>query len=415
MRRSERLQASAPLVPPLVMALLLALAACGPASGASTTPVASTPTATPRPCSTWATVASGGPAPYAQSRLLAVAALSPSQAWAVGETFTNDTPVAVATLTERWDGSAWRMVPSAGGAALNGVAAVAANDVWAVGAWPGPAESTPASERHATILRWDGTRWTSVAAADTGASIATLQAVTAVSAHEVWAAGYLTTESGEELPLVERWDGSTWRTVAIPNPPGGSGTHLLAITRIPGTDQLWASGLSLVQEPTVDYALPLLERWDGSAWSVVPGPSLPAGSYGAVLNGVVALSATDAWAVGSYTASDRSIRALAAHWDGSTWKLASGPDVLGHLSAVAAASAHDVRATGYQFTGAGGTVQSALIEEWDGQAWRMAQNDPAPPRSAVSGVAPDLAGGYWAAGDAFSSASVYQALIMRCG
>jgi hypothetical protein len=72
------------------------------------------------------------------------------------------------------------------------VAAVSANDVWAVG-HPG------------LIEHWDGTRWTVVAGA---ANYFNIEAVAAVAGGDLWTAA-------EDAPPTAHWDGATWMTVPI--------------------------------------------------------------------------------------------------------------------------------------------------------------------------------------------------------
>ncbi len=71
-------------------------------------------------------------------RLNAVAAISSNDVWAVG----GDTDFLITAIIEHWDGKAWSLVPSptyvssndSGGAyRLNAVAAISTSDVWAVG------------------------------------------------------------------------------------------------------------------------------------------------------------------------------------------------------------------------------------------------------------------------------------------
>ena len=72
--------------------------------------------------------------------LNAVAAISANNVWAVGY-FTDDSTNVQQTLTAHWDGTGWTQVPSpnAGAAAnlLLGVSAASADDVWAVGWYRG--------------------------------------------------------------------------------------------------------------------------------------------------------------------------------------------------------------------------------------------------------------------------------------
>src|SRR5205085_8696320 len=65
-----------------------------------------------------------------------VAAVSANDVWAVGYSGCCDR---ANSLIEHWDGSTWKIVPSPNPGAydneLNGAAAVSANDVWAVGTY----------------------------------------------------------------------------------------------------------------------------------------------------------------------------------------------------------------------------------------------------------------------------------------
>ena len=103
------------------------------------------------------------PNPNVQGNTLnAVAAISPSDAWAVG--YQNDNNLNQSrTLTQHWNGTNWtRMAtPSPGGidetSALLGVAAAGAHNIWAVGYYNTLVgiDKVP----HTLILRWNGTRW----------------------------------------------------------------------------------------------------------------------------------------------------------------------------------------------------------------------------------------------------------------
>lgn len=105
--------------------------------------------------------------------LLGVAAISPADAWVVG---TDLTPNGGSkTLTLHWDGTSWTRVPAPDPPAripdppapipdpptnppdnvLNGVSAVSASDVWAVGY-----HQDAIGNRYTLILHWDGTAWT---------------------------------------------------------------------------------------------------------------------------------------------------------------------------------------------------------------------------------------------------------------
>jgi hypothetical protein len=94
-----------------------------------------------------------------------VAATSATDVWAVGTS--GRLPRGRAhNLIEHWDGSSWKKMPSPSPGAfssLTGVAAVSPTDAWAVGAWQlthnGYPACLPKCSFHPLILHWDGTRW----------------------------------------------------------------------------------------------------------------------------------------------------------------------------------------------------------------------------------------------------------------
>ena len=81
-----------------------------------------------------------------------VAAVSASSAWAVGFAGAGPTD---RTLTERWNGTSWHEVPSptppgkVSDGRLLGVAAISPSNAWAVGTW----------DTHCLVVRWDGAAW----------------------------------------------------------------------------------------------------------------------------------------------------------------------------------------------------------------------------------------------------------------
>jgi len=58
-----------------------------------------------------------------------------------------------------------------------------------------------------------------------------------------------------------------------------------------------------------------LLRWNGSAWTKAPGPSLGQGRF---LEAVSAISASSAWGVG---VNEPSFKTLIMRWNGTAWKV----------------------------------------------------------------------------------------------
>src|SRR2546422_1028175 len=74
------------------------------------------------------------PTPGFYNYLFGVAAVSANDVWAVGRWDTQEE--IVSTLIEHWDGTTWQVIQSPNAASytyLNGVAVISANDIWAVG------------------------------------------------------------------------------------------------------------------------------------------------------------------------------------------------------------------------------------------------------------------------------------------
>src|SRR5207248_10560342 len=122
----------------------------------------------------------------------------------------------------------------------------------------------------------------------------------AVAATDGCAVGQCSGSPSAWPTLTWPWDGSSWSRVPSPN-QGTSRNDLFAVSAVSSND-VWAVGFDW-QFATLEE--PLTLHWDGSTWSVIPGPN----TYGR-LEGVAAISSNDVWAVGA---------AGTLHWDGSQW------------------------------------------------------------------------------------------------
>ena len=127
----------------------------------------------------------------------AVAAISGTDAWAVGFQNENQLNGA-RTLTEHWDGARWNVVssPNPGstprcqgantGNILNAVAAVSSNNVWAVGF-----SFDCSSDLKPMILHFDGVKWSVLKSPPLGTNDnSALNGITAIAADNIYAVGY---------------------------------------------------------------------------------------------------------------------------------------------------------------------------------------------------------------------------------
>jgi hypothetical protein len=319
------------------------------------------------------------PSPGSTNFLQGVAASSSTDAWAVGYDYdANDHQF---TITQHWDGNKWSLTPSPSpgtgrkcgdpayaGNTLYGVAAVASNDVWAVGQICTYSNSLTLTEH------WNGTQWTVIPSPnEPGQNADTLVAVAAVATNDVWAVGNYEILGGYHWnTLVEHWDGTKWSVVESPNPSGAYESFLNAIAVVSPAD-IWAVGYS-VGNNLQTYQVPLIEHYDGQSWTIVPSP-FPAPSDYNALYGLTAISANDVWAVGyaNENTHGQNGEALIEHWDGTQWNLVDSP-IAGNatlLLAATALSSTDVWSVGYIQTG---SVQFLPVtEHWDGTSWRVAR------------------------------------------
>jgi hypothetical protein len=339
----------------------------------------------------------------ASNELFGVSVASPGGVWAVGVTLPSGGPAR--TLVERWQGRAWRTVPSpdrpSAGSFLNAVVARSASDAWAVGL-----SRSPGGPARTLILHWDGRRWAITASPNAGAGDNSLVSVAAVSARSAWAVGYRDA-SGVYRSLVEHWDGDRWTIVRLPW-LGGPGNGLNAVDAA-ASGTVWAVGGSArARGPSQ----PLVLRLHGRSWSAVPAP---ASLHSAALNGVGAWGRRAAWVVGA-TSSSGGDRAFGLHTDGRDWRVVPiGPAAAlsVDLNAVWAATPDDAWAVGSSFDG---RWYRPLVEHGAGRRWSSV---PAPGIPGYDGrlmaVAGFAGGELWAVGSASRGAGPQRALILhRC-
>ncbi|MFG2131230.1 hypothetical protein ACGFNV_25890 [Streptomyces sp. NPDC048751] len=178
-------------------------------------------------------------------------------------------------LTERWNGSSWRVVPAPTpkqslGASLLDVEDFSPSNAWAVGyaqildgTVPDPDGGLPHQLDHfePVVRHWDGTAWQVVNMPDVADSWY-LQSMTAVSPHDIWAVG----RTQDLKPVVVHYDGTSWSHVPVPAASG----ELRSVVAS-GPHDVWAVGGMRNADDTGAEALAL--RFDGTAWHRVPMPA----------------------------------------------------------------------------------------------------------------------------------------------
>jgi len=267
----------------------------------------------PATCGVWSKVSSPN-AGTSTNFLYGVAAISSTDVWAVGEYSNGNGGL---TLVEHWNGAHWKVVASPNvnnslSDSLSGVAAIAANNVWAVGSY------YDASNTQQTLIEhWDGAKWSIVQSQGMGG----LNGVAAIASNDVWAVGSISVNNIQYL--TEHWNGSSWSVVSSSGP--GLVINILNGIAAISANNVWAVGDDADSAtPSAQYR-PLIEHWNGSSWSVVTSPVKGTSDF---LSGIAAVSASNVWAVGN----DRTILdpygpyfTFIEHWNGSAWRVIKSP------------------------------------------------------------------------------------------
>jgi len=305
----------------------------------------------------WSMITSPDPSPT-QNRLLGVAALASNNVWAVGS-FINPAVGNLQTLLLQWNGSSWAVVagentrPSGLGFELAAVSAIGASDIWSVG-----------NDSHTLAEHWNGANWSMVTSPNAGVGQNVINAISGAASADAWEAGDFAFGT-EKRTLLEHWDGARWSL--IPSANSDKRTNVLNGVVAIAPSNAWAVGAA--DSGIVADQVTLILHWDGTTWSVVPSPSPGTAGLNA-LWGVAANSATDIWAVGNATNSGSNAQVLIEHWNGSTWTVIPGANVAGTnngLYGVAALGPSNVWAVG--FSGSG--TFAPLVEHWDGLSWSI--------------------------------------------
>jgi hypothetical protein len=290
--------------------------------------------------------------------LQGASALNNSDAWAVGAQIADAEQPPAPAVAYHWNGTTWSLTPTPNlgvAVGLESVSASSPTDAWAVGGINlGPRD-------HGTLIEhWNGSTW-SVAQenAETGQGVQ-LDGVVGLSSTDAWAVG-------DSSGLVEHWNGKTWRLVTLPDPSftPAAGQAISAVS----AKNLWILGFTVNSATGVATSESL--HFNGTSWTAAPLQQPNATNFG--LNSLSAISAKDIWAVGqvrpSSTAANGST--LIEHYNGTAWSIVPSPTpgFDPTLTGVAGRSATDAYAVGNELPSANGGPEQALILRWDGKSW----------------------------------------------
>ncbi len=260
---------------------------------------------------------------------------------------------------------------------------------------------------------WDGSAWSIVSpATPPGAVSAGFNAVQCIDSTDCVAVGGWGTSDIPSVfhTLVERWDGSTWSVMTSPDAAGSTNSQLQGVSCW-SSDGCFAVGAAGVGSPATTFD-PLTEKWDGTVWSTVGAGSSGVSSR---LTGVSCTGDSFCQAVGSSNPANPTVQVtLAERWDGTAWTIDPSPN---ETTSTGLTGVSCLRSDWCAASGAGqlGTTQSVL-EHWDGTDWAIA-NSPAVGASGtlLNGVSCADGGTCMAVGEATAAGNVRIPIALSTG
>jgi hypothetical protein len=202
-----------------------------------------------------------------------------------------------------------------------------------------------------------------------GATTSYLTDLSCSSAKDCTAVGTYASSSGTYTPYALRWDGTQWSLQSVPSPAGAQATDLDGVNCVTAKSCV-ASGV--VTYPSTDpyssNASTLIERWDGTSWTIEKTANPYTSGYTQELYSVSCSARIDCTAVGDYNGTTTGT--IAERANGKKWSIQPTPtdQINGdQLTGVACPATSSCVAVG---EGAPGVP---LAEQWDGTSWTQDQ------------------------------------------
>jgi len=306
------------------------------------------------------------------------------------------------TLVELWNGTAWSIVssPDRGKSSneLNAVSCKSTTFCVAVGDYSSHGFDT-------LVEMWNGSHW-SLTTSPEADLYTDLYGVSCTSTRFCEAVGYYT-NTAMEGTLVETWNGTSWSITPSPN-PSITATAYRGVNALNGVSCTSARFCEAAgyDNNSSNVARSLVEKWNGSAWSVATTHDKGSGTN--TLDGVSCKSPTFCVAVGDY-ASGGFFDTLVETWDGSSWSITASPNPSddNYLYGASCTSSSSCVAVGYY---ANPAVTQTIVESWDGTGWSTTSSPDPSKGSFLRGVSCTTASHCVAVGD-YSNGSVDQTLV----
>jgi len=243
-------------------------------------------------------------------------------------------------------------VPTPGtGSELLSVACTSARRCWAAGDY----QNTNTDTTRHQLLRWNGQRWRLVTLPRLHRQ-SSLTSVSCASARNCLAVGAVLDRSGNSARAeVLRWNGTNWSVA-----PGPAGFDSLTAVACTPTGDCWAVGSQNGPGAAV--------RWNGHGW----GAPVTFSAFKAPA-AITCVTDSDCWLAGDYVKPNSiNLGNLVMHWNGRAWSGARVPQPTSgnQLAAITCTSPGDCWAAGSDTTPAGRSRNEAL--HWNGRRWALA-------------------------------------------
>jgi len=323
----------------------------------------------------WSTQTTPNPTPRTENELADVSCSSSTKCIAGGTDAYRSKG-----MLQAWNGTEWKIVNSDLDGRLSALSCGSGTSCMGVGY-----RGLPGSEMRAWKMTEESAKaWSApitVPPTPAGASIVLLRDVACASTTYCVAVGYYF--DTEYKPLVEKWNGSSWSLQSAPNPSEGSGLNQMLSVSCASATFCAATGQAAGK--------PVATTWNGTTWSVAL-LAKPGGAETATLEGVSCISATACSAIGKYVEAGKS-RALAEAWNGSTWTQQTIPSsgesgtFLSNITCISSSSCIAVGSSVPKWKNVEEEEErKTLVESWNGSSWAIVPSTNPQPFSLLSAI-----------------------------
>jgi hypothetical protein len=269
--------------------------------------------------------------------LLAGAAVSANDAWAVGDEF----GITSLPLIVHWNGQSWSKAATTGITNVQLAAVVAtARETW-VSATP---DGSPAD-----IYRLSGSRWAKAPSPAVPNAL-----IAGGPGGQVWAVG-------QTVSKLARWTGTAWHLYQTGLTTTNNGSFFISALGFEGSTDGWAVG--------EDGGPALVLRWNGTSWHKTAAPALPTGASSGDLTSVL-VTPSGVWATGQLQPqAGGAPENWLVHWNGSSWATVPLPAGFGEPNVENISAGKSGQP---QWIGGDSETDASTYLHYSGGAWSLA-------------------------------------------